>query len=179
MQKKGEGLYLIAWSDDKPIGHFLLRWSGPQDDRVTRHVDVTRSAFLEAGQTVDHYCRKGVATAIIRKAERLAEEKGCTHIGLEVGTTNRNAKRLYEKLGMRTGDTDNFRSAGSISIGTEIRGSTPNSSFICKNRFKADCRLAEKQVICAIPGDKKAFVPKKQSQSTDGHADALRLFGAS
>jgi GNAT superfamily N-acetyltransferase len=99
VQKKGEGLYLIAWSDDNPIGHFLLRWSGPQDDRVTRSVDVTRSAFLEAGQTVDHYRRKGVATAIIRKAERLAEEKGCTHIGLEVGTTNRNAKRLYEKLG--------------------------------------------------------------------------------
>ncbi|MCZ8513850.1 hypothetical protein O9H85_15680 [Paenibacillus filicis] len=35
-------------------------------------MDVTRSAFLEAGQIVDHYYRKGVAAAIIRKAERPA-----------------------------------------------------------------------------------------------------------
>lgn len=42
----------------------------------------------------------------------------------------------------------------------QIRGSTPKSSFICKNRFRANCRLTEKQVICTMPGDKKAFVPK-------------------
>jgi GNAT superfamily N-acetyltransferase len=100
VQKQGEGVYLIAWHDHTPIGHFLLRWSGPQDAPVRTYLDVTKTAYLEAGATHGVYQRKGVATALIREAERLAKEHGCTHIGLEVGSTdNPDAKRLYEHLG--------------------------------------------------------------------------------
>ena len=100
VQKQGEGVYLIAWHAHTPVGHFLLRWSGPHDAHVLRYVDVTHSAYLEAGATRVEYRRKGVATALIREAERLAKEKGCTQIGLDVGSTdNPEAKRLYEKLG--------------------------------------------------------------------------------
>ncbi len=100
VQKQREGVYLIAWHDRTPVGHFLLRWSGPDDARVRHYVDVTQSAFLEAGATQVAYRRKGVATALIREAERLAKEKGCTQIGLSVGSTaNPEAKRLYEHLG--------------------------------------------------------------------------------
>jgi GNAT superfamily N-acetyltransferase len=100
VQKRGEGVYLIAWHDHTPVGHFLLRWSGPADARVMHYVDVTQSAFLEAGGTRVAFRRKGVATALIREAERVAKEKGCTQIGLEVGSTdNPDAKRLYEHLG--------------------------------------------------------------------------------
>lgn len=69
------------------------------DGVVTKLVDITHSAFLEAGLTVYEYRRQGVATAIIQEAERLGKEKGCTCIGLEVGINNPKAKRLYEKLG--------------------------------------------------------------------------------
>jgi GNAT superfamily N-acetyltransferase len=100
VQKRGEGVYLIAWHDHTPVGHFLLRWSGPQDVHVMQYVDVTHSAYLEAGATRVDYRRKGVATALIREAERLAKEHGCTQIGLDVGSTdNPEAKRLYEHLG--------------------------------------------------------------------------------
>ena len=100
IQKQGEGVYLIAWHDHTPVGHFLLRWSGPDDARVMKYVDVTQCAYLEAGATSTAYRRKGVATALIREAERLAREKGCTQIGLNVGSTdNPEAKRLYEYLG--------------------------------------------------------------------------------
>jgi GNAT superfamily N-acetyltransferase len=100
VQKQGEGVYLIAWHDHTPIGHFLLRWSGPQNAPVRKYLDVTKTAYLEAGATHGAYQRKGVATALIREAERLAKEHGCTHIGLEVGSTdNPDAKRLYEHLG--------------------------------------------------------------------------------
>ena len=100
VQKQGEGVYLIAWHGHTPVGHFLLRWSGPHDAQVMRYIDVTHSACLEAGATRGEYRRKGVATALIREAERLAKEKGCTQIGLEVGSTdNPDAKRLYEHLG--------------------------------------------------------------------------------
>jgi GNAT superfamily N-acetyltransferase len=100
VQKQGEGVYLIAWHDRTPIGHFLLRWSGPQDEQVMKYLDVTKTAYLEAGATHGAYQRKGVATALIREAERLAKEHGCIQIGLEVGNTdNPGAKRLYEHLG--------------------------------------------------------------------------------
>jgi len=55
---------------------------------------------LEAGETRVTYRRKGVATALIQEAERLAKAHGCTHVGLSVGSTdNPDAKRLYEHLG--------------------------------------------------------------------------------
>jgi ribosomal protein S18 acetylase RimI-like enzyme len=100
VQKQGEGVYLIAWHDHTPIGHFLLRWSGPQDVHVMAYLDVTKTAYLEAGATHVAYQKRGVATALMREAERLAKEHGCTQIGLEVGNTdNPDAKHLYERLG--------------------------------------------------------------------------------
>ena len=64
------------------------------------YIAVTKTAYLEAGATQVDYRRKGVATALIREAERLAKEHGCTQIGLDVGSTdNPDAKRLYENLG--------------------------------------------------------------------------------
>jgi GNAT superfamily N-acetyltransferase len=100
IQKQGEGVYLIAWHEHTPIGHFLLRWSGPADRPVMKYLNGTQSAFLEAGATHGAYQRKGVATALIREAERLAKEHGCMQIGLCVGSTdNPDAKRLYEHLG--------------------------------------------------------------------------------
>jgi hypothetical protein len=57
--KQGEGVYLIAWHDHTPIGHFLLRWSGPQQERVSKYVDVTKTAYLEAGATHVAFQKKG------------------------------------------------------------------------------------------------------------------------
>lgn len=100
VQKSGSGVYLIAWHNHIPVGHFLLYWSGPHDAQVTQYLDIASHAYLEAGATKGEFQRRGVATALIQEAERLAVEKRCTHIGLEVGSMdNPGAKRLYEKLG--------------------------------------------------------------------------------
>ena len=58
VQQRGEGIYLIAWYDHTPVGHFLLRWSGPDDARVMNYIDVKHSAYLEAGATRAAYRRK-------------------------------------------------------------------------------------------------------------------------
>lgn len=127
VQKKGEGLYLIAWHSKTPAGHFLLRWSGPKDAAVTRFVDIASRSYLEAGHTNEEFRRKGVATAIIQEAERISKERGCTHIGLEVGIENREAKQLYEKLGYQDWGQGEFTISweytdknGNIGIETEI-----------------------------------------------------------
>ena len=37
VQKRGEGVYLIAWHEHTPVGHFLLRWRGPDDAHVRNY----------------------------------------------------------------------------------------------------------------------------------------------
>lgn len=100
IQENDEGIYLIAWHDNKPIGHFLLRWNGPDKDTSRNYPYPT--PFLEGGGTRSAYRRKGVATRLIAAAEKLAKEKGSTKISMAVGNRdNPDAKRLYEKLGYR------------------------------------------------------------------------------
>ena len=97
VQKSGNGVYLIAWYNAKPIGHFLLEWAGPGEDPSGGYPYPT--PYLGAGETLTEYRRKGVATQLIQKAEELVKEKGFLRIGLAVGSTdNPDAKRLYEKL---------------------------------------------------------------------------------
>jgi GNAT superfamily N-acetyltransferase len=102
IQKNGEGLYLIAWHNNIPVGHFLLAWNAPHNENVTKYIDITKNAYLGAGRTHESHRRKGVATKLIQEAEKLAREHGCTTIGLQVGATdNPDARRLYEKLGYK------------------------------------------------------------------------------
>ena len=109
VQRKGEGIYLIAWHNQTPIGHFLLIWSGPRDIFVEKHVDIRNRAYLEAGYTIEEFQNKGVGTAIIQMAEKLAKERGCLFIGLEVGVENPNAKRLYKALGFKEWEYGDFQ----------------------------------------------------------------------
>lgn len=98
IQKNGEGVYLIAWHEDKPIGHFLLRFKGPEKDTSGKYPFPT--PYLEAGSTRSEYRKKGVATKLIQQAEKIVLNRGINRIGLAVGSSdNPNARRLYEKLG--------------------------------------------------------------------------------
>ncbi|MCZ8515299.1 HAMP domain-containing sensor histidine kinase [Paenibacillus filicis] len=60
---------------------------------------------------------------------------------------------------------------GKITVEIEDRVIDQNAYFSCVSVIDTGIRI--------LPGDKKAFVTKKQSQSTGGDADALRLFDAS
>jgi GNAT superfamily N-acetyltransferase len=100
VQESGEGVYLIAWHGHVPVGHYLLRWNGPDMDPSGKYPYPT--PYLESGLTKDAYRRKGVASSIMRAAEGLAREKGFHSIGLAVGARdNPEARRLYEGLGYR------------------------------------------------------------------------------
>ena len=98
VQARGEGMYLIAWHGADPVGHFLLRWDGPDVDSTEQFPGET--ACLEAGATLPEFQRRGVATRLIAEAERLACSHGHQRIGLAVGSSdNPIARRLYERLG--------------------------------------------------------------------------------
>lgn len=132
-QQRGEGIYLIAWHGDEPVGHFLLRWDGPTNDPTGAYPH--RTACLEAGATKPAYQRRGVATRLIREAERLAAENGYRRIGLAVGSTdNPVARRLYERLGYRDWGRGEF----TISWRYETKdGHKGVESEVCTYMFKA------------------------------------------
>jgi len=114
--------------------------AGHQDAHVMKYLDVTKTAYLEAGATHGAYRRKGVATALVREAERLAKEHGCTHIGLEVGNAdNPDAKRLYEHLGYVDWGQGNFSLAGNTLRGMAIPEQTRRLSRTCTNLSEQRC----------------------------------------
>ena len=134
VQNRGEAVYLIAWYDHIPVGHFLLRWRGPDDVRVMSFVNVKHNAYLSSGGTRVGYRRKGIATALIREAERLAKAKGCVQIGLQVGSSdNPNAKRLYEHLGYVDWGHGDFLSSWEF---TDRDGNTGTESEIVTYLYK-------------------------------------------
>ncbi len=133
LQQRGDGIYLIAWRDDEPVGHFLLLWNGPTDEPTGRYPRDT--ACLEAGATKPVYQRQGIGTRMIRDAERIARARGCRRIGLAVGSTdNPLARRLYERLGYRAWDGGEFTIQWDYETKDGTRGI---ETEVCVYMFKA------------------------------------------
>jgi len=132
VQARSDGMYLIAWSDDTPIGHLLLIWEAPDEDVARGYPP--RTAYLQSGGTREAYRRKGVMTRLIDEAERLAAEEGYRSIGLAVGSTdNPVARRLYERLGYRDWGK------GEVTLTWEYArrdGRTGTESEVCIYMFK-------------------------------------------
>ncbi len=100
VQQRDEGLFLVAWHGQTPVGHFLLWWEGTEHETARGYP--LRTPYLQAGGTREEYRRQGVATRLIAEAEYLVYERGYRRIGLAVGSNdNPTARRLYERLGYR------------------------------------------------------------------------------
>ncbi len=132
VQEKGEGIYLVAWYDTIPLGHFLLRWNGPDEDASGKYPYPT--PFLEAGGTRTEYRRRGVATKLIHTAEMMAKESGFTRVGLAVASTdNPDAKTLYENLGYRDWGEGEFTISWEY---VDKNGEKGEESEVCVYMFK-------------------------------------------
>lgn len=84
-QERGESVLLVAWRGDDPVGTGeLLR--GDVAEVRSLHVQPARRG-------------RGYGTAMLRKAERLAQAWGATSLRLGVGLDNPDARRLYQRLG--------------------------------------------------------------------------------
>lgn len=103
----GTADWLIAYKDNLPVGHFLIRYDGCHNEYVKQYI--SNCAHLEAGGVKEEYRRQGIGTALIKKAEELAREKGFKKIGMAVGAhDNPKARKLYEDLGYKEWDRGTF-----------------------------------------------------------------------
>ncbi|NNN33978.1 GNAT family N-acetyltransferase [Streptomyces sp. S3(2020)] len=96
-QEAGQCTYLVAWLDGRPVGHTEMRWVGCESPEVA--VDCPEIGGLDVFPA--ELRSRGIGTALIRAAERLAGERGLTVVGIGVGKDNPRAAALYARLGYR------------------------------------------------------------------------------
>jgi GNAT superfamily N-acetyltransferase len=104
----GEGsTYLIAWEDDRPIGHAHIAWSGT-------HLGLPE---IQDVFVLPEHRRRGIASRLTEAAEDEARRRGSDRISLSVSLEqNPVAKVLYEKLGYVDAGVEPVRVLGQIMI---------------------------------------------------------------
>ncbi len=96
-QDRGNAVYLIAWADQTPVGHVLLKWAGSaREPMASRLADCPEIEDLFA---VEEHRSEGIGSSLLRAAEELAARNGYSRVGLGVGVENTGARALYERVG--------------------------------------------------------------------------------
>jgi GNAT superfamily N-acetyltransferase len=99
--------YLIAWEDDRPVGHAHIAWEGT-------HLGVPE---IQDVFVLPELRRRGIASQLTHAAEDEARRRGRDHISLSVSQEgNPEATRLYEKLGYVDAGAAPVRVLGQISL---------------------------------------------------------------
>ncbi|MCX5337917.1 MULTISPECIES: GNAT family N-acetyltransferase [unclassified Streptomyces] len=96
-QEAGECMYLVAWLGGRPVGHTEMRWIGCAAPEVA--VECPEIGGLAVWPA--ELRSRGIGTALIQAAERLAGQRGLTAVGIGVGRDNLRAAALYARLGYR------------------------------------------------------------------------------
>lgn len=101
---QGDGVYLVAWQDDEPIGHLHLALSDPPE--------------LQDVEVAAGHRRRGVARTLIAAAEREVCSRGFFTLRVRVGVGNESAQALYADCGYVDVGLEPERVHGPIEIRT-------------------------------------------------------------
>ena len=104
--RRERSTFLIAWNDDRPVGHAHLAWDGTK-----LGVPEIQDVFV-----AEDARRQGVATALTHAAEAEALGRGHDRLSLSVGTGNFAAQALYDRLGFANAGLEPERVLGTIML---------------------------------------------------------------
>ena len=95
LQRDKRAVYLVAMSDDVPVGHALLKLPplGTEHPRLPGVPEV-EDLFVAAP------CRSsGIGSQLLQEAEDAAHQRGFARVGLAVAVRNLAARRFYDRAG--------------------------------------------------------------------------------
>lgn len=104
-QQDGHATFLVAWSDDEPLGYAVIQWGGCTGKNA-------KAAYPDTAEVMHLHVRRehrnqGTGTALIDAAEKAIAERNIAIAAMSVGLENPHAARLYGRRGyQRTGITD-------------------------------------------------------------------------
>lgn len=98
-QEEGDAEYLVAWVDDEPVGHVLVRWRGSHDPFLL--AEGVRDPYIEGLAVKTAFQSRGIGRALMLAAEEPTRRRELPTLGLSVGVENARARRLYARLGYR------------------------------------------------------------------------------
>jgi GNAT superfamily N-acetyltransferase len=106
-QARDGSTYLIAWEDDRPVGHAHINWEGT-------HLGVPE---IQDVFVVPERRRRGIASELTNAAEDEARRRGWDRISLSVSRDdNPAAAKLYGKLGYVDAGAEPVRVLGQIML---------------------------------------------------------------
>ncbi|WP_424534909.1 GNAT family N-acetyltransferase [Sphaerisporangium viridialbum] len=96
-QEQGRSTFLVAWTDDIPVGSGEILWHGCAAPEVAqRYPDCPELNGLTVSPERQS---QGIGTALVHAAEARARQRGHQRIGLGVDDENHRAAALYLRLG--------------------------------------------------------------------------------
>jgi len=98
--------FFVAWLNDNPVGHALVRWLGPREEIVRRNYpdcpEIYRLKVLEEFRSL------GIATALIKKCENEARKRQYLTIGLGTSLNINSKNNLYIRLGYKASTVSSY-----------------------------------------------------------------------
>jgi GNAT superfamily N-acetyltransferase len=104
MHERSEGVLLAAWHGDALVGTVFLWFAPALEPEIRRFLPgVPLIVHLEVDEAKRN---QGIGTKIMERAEDMIRERGSDRVALGVWVENKDARRLYERLGYRRWDRD-------------------------------------------------------------------------
>jgi len=111
LQRRQEGVYLIAWRSDRPIGWVFVHRVG--SSQASEHAVRLGAAEIEDLYLAPPFRGYGYGSLLLKEAELIAQREGWSRIGLEVTVSNPHnavARSLYERHGYADAGIGEFES---------------------------------------------------------------------
>ena len=93
LSEKNKGFYIVAEDNEDLLGELMItyEWS----DWRSKNMWWIQSAYVKKS-----YRRKGVFKKLVNETRKMADKKGIDIIRLYVHNNNKDAMKVYEKIGM-------------------------------------------------------------------------------
>jgi GNAT superfamily N-acetyltransferase len=107
LQKAGLGLILVAFRKRRPVGAVLTLWAEPAQERKLR-LRLPGVPLLYHIHVVPVLRCRGIGTQLLAAVHDELRVRGHERLTLGVDTHNKDARRLYERLGYEMLDKDSW-----------------------------------------------------------------------